>query len=216
MDDPQPQSGSPSPNKRPRRWVYLQFSLTSVVLVTVICAVAITWWLRRRDQEEIRSLRATAESLQAEIEFRESVAGVCRSLDLRKPTHQLAMEVLLTIDREGYERRSLVNGGEHLDVAVFGYPSRVHPGSNYSGAVLLQGYEVVDIVIRNSSTRYEHLEAKLEDHDQDGSIELVFHCQPANLNEPSSAVRYSITNKGFARLTPDPAADGVRVLHGVD
>ena len=216
MDASNTKIPQPAQRKRRRRWNYLQFSLTSVVLVTVICAVAITWWIRRRDQDEIRALRAKAESLRAEMEFYKSVNELCGALDVTRRAPRLALEMLLATDRERFDRRSLTDAGERLDVAVFSYPSQAHPGVNLSGAILLRHHNVVDILIRHASTRYEHHEVKIENHDQRGAVEIVFHCQPANLNEASHTVRYGITKNGFAALTPDPESDGVGVTHGVD
>jgi len=60
--------------KKCRAW--LQFGLRSIVLLTVICAIGVTWWRQWRQHSELDSLRAKTRWLESELGIRRAVADV--------------------------------------------------------------------------------------------------------------------------------------------
>ena len=87
-----------------------------------------------------------------------------------------------------------------LEVLLFHSNTHSVPGSVDSVAALLHDQELVDIVIRESNTRTEWHEVKLQDTDNDGNVEVVFDCRAIYSYSNPLTISYKVSNNGFAQI----------------
>jgi hypothetical protein len=193
--------------------------LKSIILISVVCAVALTWWRQRSLVVELGQYRKELEWSQTELELLRNVNDVCRLIDPDIPKQRQLLRALRFISGgvgfwASFDRRMLVPGyGKGpLEVLIFHHNSHSIPGEIVTIGVLTRGYGVIDFVVHNVSTRVENHEVKLEDQNDDGWPDVVvegnrgYHLfMDLRTPQPFRSV-YVTTDKGFVQLV-DPRCD---------
>jgi hypothetical protein len=195
---------------------FFQFGLKSIMLITVICAVALTWWRQRGLIEKLEATREELETCKDELEFQQTVNRIFDVINVDKPKHR---ELLRVVQRftggplfrlfGSFEKRSVgfPIGDLPFEVVVLHHDSMSIPGGVISVAVLLQDREVVDFVVRDVSTREGSHQPHLEDADNDGKLDFVIDCHPGIWSPPGAkphTIGYAITSDGFVEMTRPP------------
>ncbi|MHC4403652.1 MAG: hypothetical protein ACYTG0_28685 [Planctomycetota bacterium] len=159
-----------------RRW--LQFRLKSLLLLTVICAVALTWWRQWKQGAELTAMHEKLQRLEAESEYQHNVNRVLRGLDLENSQHRQAFKVLRYMSGGWLLNSCQQKPIGDLEVLLFHSDTFSIPGSVDSVAAVLRDYELIDLVVRESNTRVEWHDVEFQDTDGDGTVEVVFDCGP--------------------------------------
>lgn len=178
-----------------------QFSVRTLVFITVIGAVVITWRQQWKQYERHNELQKRNELLQgqlfqrkSEAEFDIAINEVFQWLDMGRPKHRIAFQLLqpMCYEQERFVviKRSLIGGSKSgLGVAVFASRSLVG-GDLKTVAVLLHYQELVDVIHQDGH-------AELEDANQDGKLDVVFSPRCAR-----RSIAYDISNGGFQKIEP--------------
>jgi hypothetical protein len=172
------------------------------------------------DQQGLRDkLGTTTDELQfvkADEEFNEHRNSVYRVLKLDDSSHRKAFESLRWIGKaSGFVvSQEITVRDSRLEVLLFHEPANGTPDTITTVAVLMQHREVesgsfgtkvtetklVEVMVRESSTRLEYHASDLRDIDNDGQVDLVIDCSPgdfADRSKGSSTLIYEATQKGF-------------------
>ena len=180
---------------------WFQFGLRSVILLTVACALGVTWWRQWRQNAELESLRSKTVWLERELEIRRAAAEVSKSLNLKNPEHRRIVQLIGRANSffgDSVIRRQVEWPGRRWEVVVFHHESLASTDVVETIAVLIGGGKLIDYKIHNASAWHE---VKLEDGEQSGSIELVFHCCHEYAPDAEFFTeRFSISPEGFQRI----------------
>jgi hypothetical protein len=181
----------PSPR---RRWP--QFGLRSLILLTIACALVLTWWRQWRVESQLKRSART----QQEAKFNDERNRVYAKLDLENGKHRETFKCLrgmLPIFSTS-ERLLLWTGPNKYEIVTFRYDDGSIPGRQSTAVLLIEGDRLVDAVARTSYCGIweEHHQAKLEDASGDGVLDLVIH-EKFTGTDGASTVIYQITPEGF-------------------
>jgi hypothetical protein len=201
-------------NSRPRSLrSYLQFGLKSLMLATVVCAVAVTWWRQRDLIQELQEAHNTIQQREAEREFNGNLTRAFGAIDLDKSRHRELFYALRNFSRGFSPFASFhaahvhpEDGGAPLEVLLFHFDTDSSHGYVATVGILLRNDEIMDFVARNESSRYASHGATLEDADNDGEVELLIDCEPgwSSVGSQPFVVAYAITPKGFWKMYQPP------------
>jgi hypothetical protein len=193
--DSSPRSAS-VPARSLRSW--LRYRIGTLILVTVGCALVVTWWRQWKQSAELAKVHDELKSRTDELEVMEAIHKVNRAIDLSSAEHRLLFELLNHFGSWPFSsvvRRALDDNSEiiHLQNDFLSIP-----GSDLSVTVLLGQDKIIDILTRESSTREETHEATLEDIDKDGVIDVVLHCESGIWCDfEAFTLSYAVTPEGF-------------------
>lgn len=193
-------NGSGITNATPRR-SRLQFRLGSLVVFMVLCALGVTWWRQWKQSVELAELKQELVGARSELEMRRAIQEVSRAVDFQNPED---VQVVKALQYHGWifssvQRRHLARPDEGTEIIVFQNEMVPIPGFDSSLAVLVRDGKIVDSIARETSTRQETHQAKLEDIDGDGTLDLVLHCSPGDWGtdrEPFT-LSYAVRAAGF-------------------
>lgn len=174
----------------------LQFTLRSLIVVIIVCALALTWWRQWRMSSEIADLR---EKLVWEENHR-AFYQVMAQLDPKYEKQKLTLEWAGRDWPTSLRRLRLDGVKGKLEVWLFDlHVTGPVPGTGETLAVTMKDGKVMDLVLRRCAWSYEMHDAAFEDGNGDGRLDLVFHCRPGlwSGNEPPYDVVYEITTYGF-------------------
>ena len=183
-----------------RKW--FQFSLRNLLALIVGCAIAVTWWRHWRQSADLAAMRQELQLLRKEADFHRHVQRVFGSLDLSEPRHAKAFAMLRNMDPRwplnSVEYKQLGESHGNLDVLIFHADSCDIPGVEESVVVLMRDYKLVDFILRESYTREEFHNVKVENLNDDGSLAVVFECRPGPWSDSEPfRVTHRITTAGF-------------------
>jgi hypothetical protein len=184
----------------PRR-SWLQFRLGSLILFMVLCALGVTWWRQWKQSVKLAELKQELVWAKSELEMLGAIRDVSRAVDFRNPED---VQVLKALQHHGWlfstvQRRYLASPDDGTEIILFQYEPVSVPGQDSSLAVLIRDGKIVDSIARETSTREETHEAKLEDIDGDGTLDLVLHCSPEfwSGDRKPFTLSYAISGAGF-------------------
>jgi hypothetical protein len=184
----------------PRR-SWLQFRLGSLIVFMVLCALGVTWWRQWKQSVELAELKQELVWAKSELEMLAAIRDVSHAVDFQNPKD---VQVLKSLQHHGWIfssvlRQPLAGRDDRTEIIVLQNERISIPGQDSSLAVLIQNGKIVDSIARETSTREETHEAKLEDIDGDGTIDLVLYCSPANwgTDRESFTLSYAIRAAGF-------------------
>ena len=179
---------------------WFQYGLRSVILLTVACALGVTWWRQLRQNAELDALRAKNHLLQRELEIHRAIADVSTTLDLKNPEHRRIAQLIANMGLffgDSVIRQRIKFQERHCEVMVFHHDSSNSHDMVQSIAVLTAGGKLVDYVIHNESAWHE---VKVEDAGN-GTVDLVYHCRNEFVRRPNSFTeRFAISPEGFHRI----------------
>ena len=122
-------------------------------------------------------------------------------LDLEIEKHRVAFECLRAMPPiySTCERLSLWTGPNKFQVVIFRCDTHSIPGSRSTVVLLVEDDRLVDVVSRKSygGLWEEHHQAKLEDGNGDGIIDLVIHCEHSSQIKSGTTIVYQFTPDGF-------------------
>jgi len=171
------------------------------MLVIAICALAVTWWLQLRKHAELKDARQEIQTLGEEKQYLNVLLEIYGSLDLEKSAHCKVMYMMKSM-RYGYYSISWKHVRKRdTGFKVIAFHKNVHFSKipYTSTVVLLRDDKLIDIISFGSSDERLH-QVELEDVNDDGVIDVAFHCFGNVSNKYKSfVVTYEITHKGFAR-----------------
>jgi hypothetical protein len=182
---------------RPR----FQFGLRSLLLLIVVSALAFSAWQQWQLRGELVAWQAKAHGYEQEIELRRGVADVARKLNLNDPEHRRIYQLVGTMDPrlgDSLIRQPVNCQGARHEVLVFHHDGTQCEGAVESVALLMGARSLVDYVIHNQSDWHQ---AKLEDGDRDGQLDVVYHCRTGSYGDKRLFTeRYTIQADGFQRV----------------
>src|SRR5262245_56629907 len=73
---------------------YFQFGLKTILWLTVVAAVAVSWWRQRSLRAEIDATRQQLRLLEADTDMRNCVGQLCIGIDPKNPRHIEALKAL--------------------------------------------------------------------------------------------------------------------------
>jgi hypothetical protein len=150
---------------------------------------------------ELAELKQELVWAKSELEMMGTIRDVSHAVDFENPKD---VQVLKSLRYHGWlfssvQRRHLASPDEGTEIILFQYEPVSVPGQDSSLAVLIQNGKIVDSIARETSTREETHEAKLEDIDGDGTLDLVLHCSPEfwSGDRKPFTLSYTISGAGF-------------------
>jgi hypothetical protein len=171
-----------------------------LILVTVIVALAVTWWRQWKLSAELRNAQSELPFVRAALEFERNAREVFRTLDLDDPKHRTALELVANMRGPRFFssscRQQIRNHGNRLDLILFHEDRQSSPGLVRSVAVLIRDSHVVDVLFHDSIKYMGLNEAKLEDVNGDGMPKVVFY-SASGTDAKSPDVVYKVTDHGF-------------------
>jgi hypothetical protein len=180
-----------------RRW--LQFGLRSLILVTVICALGLTWWRQWRMAVQLREAHETIGRLRNNCDF----LKVLTKLATVDPEQNFVLECASHDWPTDVKRLRLDGQSESSEVLLFElYVTDPVPGTDETLAVVMRDDRVIDVAFRRSAWSWESHQAEFADVNGDGKLDLVFHCFPGLWSgyEPPYDEAFAISNSGFRKL----------------
>jgi hypothetical protein len=191
---------------------YLQFGLKTILWLTVVVAVAVSWWRQRSLRAEIDATREQMRKLEADVNLRDCVGQVCMAADPKNPRHIEALKALQDARWLFYVDRQRING---CDVIVFEeWLIGNFTGLWYSGttaAFLLKGHELADVFVDNT---HRVDQVGFRDFDQDGENDLVFQIGGGAGAVGGSTRAFTIAGDRFLEITK--VADPLEAVPPVD
>lgn len=188
---------------KPARHRWLQFGLNSLLLLTLIPALAITWWRQWKQSVEIMTLREKLQQVESERDFQYNMFRVLREIDLENKQHRQAFETIQHMDCkwhfESFQQRQI----DDLDILLFHHNTAfVNPGGWVgSVAAVLRNDTLIDLIVRSAGVRTESHDIGFRDVDGDGVVEVVFDCRPGRwgTSEPKT-IAYQVLQNGHFQI----------------
>lgn len=192
-----------SPIKTHRSW--LRYRLGTLVILTTVCAIGVTWWRQWSLSAELAETRGELARQTSQLAMLEAIHEINRSLELTNPEHRVLFESLQDYGWlfSSMDRRQVGTPDDKTEVILFQNDIIMIPGRDESLAVLLSDGKLLDFVSRQTSTRSESHHVMLEDVDCDGVLEVAFHCQPgmwSNASDPFT-LYHTVSKEGFGPAT---------------
>ena len=177
---------------------WLRYRIGTLILVTVGCALGATWWRQWKQSRELAELKEELSWRTSRLEVAEAIDQVNCAIDLKDAEHQRLFKLLHRFGSWPFSsviRKSL---DDNAEVILLQNDFLSIPGSDESVSILLHEDSIIDVIMRESSTRQETHEATLEDIDKDGVVDLVLTCHPGCWGdfEPFT-LSYAVTPEGF-------------------
>ena len=193
----------------------MRFSLSSLFVAVMLLALTLVALNQYRQSSQIRELSARLGDLDDYAKVQSRINELLETLnpddDDDLETFRLVRRLLPSIptpllpgefelpDEFRHSQQQLIDvdgkpGG--LEMLSLSFKPMMHPSRDYCVNVLYNGRELVDVMIRKRSSRYEHLNVEFVDYNGDAMMDLVINCRTL-VADPSEILRYEATPKGF-------------------
>ena len=195
------------------------FSLMSLFLAVTVIAVLYSAWNQQRQAAKIDILQSRLAFAEEQARLNSRIFALFRYLDVNDSSEKTTICMVKNLtyelpDPNMSQKRAeflsglcphfqlsyvdgQVNGQEILSIASL---DEDIPGLSYSVNVLFDNGRVIDMLVRETSTRMETHNVEHVDTDDDNRLELLLNCRPEfGSSEPPKELIYFATETGFSR-----------------